>query len=257
MYNEILSSIGLNKTEIEVYNALLNNGRQSVADLTKKTTINRTNLYNILDKLEKNGLVQSKINKNKTYFEITHPHKLEDLLAEKELKLKQSKDLLSVNIDQIISHYNLTIGKPGIKIFEGKEAIKRILADNLTSKTEILMYVDLNAVEKYAHKEAEIYAKDRIYAGIKTRFLTKDSSFSRDWNVYYKKKYGHELTQGRFLNYETTGHETVLYIHDNKISFLILNPENMIGVIIENQFIYTLLKGLFEFNWKVAGERKF
>ena len=41
-----------------------------------------------------------------------------------------------------------------------------------------------------------------------------------------------------------------MQIYDNKISYLTLSDKEMIGVIIEDKYIYKMHKDLFEYMWK-------
>ena len=147
------------------------------------------------------------------------------------------------------SKYNLILRKPGIKYYEGKEGIKKVLDDSLTSKTEIYTYADLEAIEKYIPKINKKYAKKRKELNIKKRGIVLDTLFTRN----FLKNYHKQITDTKLIKQEDAPpFKTIMQIYDNKISYLTLSSESKIGVIIEDPNIYKMHKYLFEYLWKIT-----
>ena len=84
---EALQEIGLSKTESKVYLALLELGSALAGKITKKSGINRTNVYDALERLIEKGLVTYIIQANRKVFEPVDPNKLQEILKEKQDKL--------------------------------------------------------------------------------------------------------------------------------------------------------------------------
>jgi sugar-specific transcriptional regulator TrmB len=66
---KILEELGLSKNETKVYLALLELGLSSLKDITSKSGVHRTNVYDSLKRLVKKGLVSHVTKDNKTAYE--------------------------------------------------------------------------------------------------------------------------------------------------------------------------------------------
>ena len=81
--------IGLTNLEAEVYLKLLELKKAKVSELTKATKVTRTQLYPLLEKLVKKGLVK-KIDKKVVIYEIIKPNKIVSLIS------KWKKDKIAI-----------------------------------------------------------------------------------------------------------------------------------------------------------------
>ena len=73
---EILTEIGLTKSEIKVYLAMLKLGQTTSGKIVDEAKITRSKIYDILERLKNKGLV-SFITKDSTkYFSATNPNNL-------------------------------------------------------------------------------------------------------------------------------------------------------------------------------------
>ena len=126
-----LEKFGLTKNEAIIYLASIELGSAKVNEISKKAKIIRESTYGILKSLIEKGLISYVIKSGIKYFEAAEPKKLKSILKEKEQL-----------IDNILPELEILkksqVPKPNIKIFEGKEGIKTIMEELLTSKEEIL-----------------------------------------------------------------------------------------------------------------------
>jgi len=250
MFNDLLAPLGLNNGETKVYSALLQNGPQTGRQLTVGSNLSRTNIYNIVANLEKKGLIEQTKNGKKTLFSPLHPNKLENLIENKEKQLKHAKTTLISNLPELVSKYNLAIGKPGIKFFEGEKGIQKILEDSLTSKEEILTYMDIESIVKHIDSINKDYVKKIDKAGIKKRAILLDTPFARKYLQNCHKK----ITNIKLITYDAPPFQTIMQIYDNKISYITLTDKAMLSVIIEDPNIYKMHKYIFEYLWRIAPE---
>ena len=86
---DILQELGLSITESKVYLALLDLGSGLAGEITKKSQINRTNVYDALERLIEKGLVSYVVSANRKIFEPVNPERLKEILEEKEENLKK------------------------------------------------------------------------------------------------------------------------------------------------------------------------
>src|SRR3989338_3198728 len=84
MHEEVLMEIGLSLNEARIYEALVELGEASVNTLSVKTTINRSNVYDAMERLCEKGLAIEMFIKSQKHYKAVHPRRLLELLKEKE-----------------------------------------------------------------------------------------------------------------------------------------------------------------------------
>jgi len=130
---EKLKQIGLTEKEIKTYLNLLESGDSLVSDISKKTRINRSLLYTVLESMEKKGIVSYILKNNLRYYRAVEPTKILSILKERE---KGFQEILP----QLINIQKPKGQKPIVEILEGKEGLKTILNDVLKQKKEWFAY---------------------------------------------------------------------------------------------------------------------
>src|SRR3989338_10345709 len=112
MDTQILQEIGLSNTEVKVYLALLELGSALAGEITKKSEVNRTNVYDALERLIEKGLVTYVISANRKVFEPVNPEMLREILKDKQEKL-------SSVINELQLKYKTSRSKEEATIFKG------------------------------------------------------------------------------------------------------------------------------------------
>lgn len=248
MESNILTELGLTKDEANIYGILLEGGFMPARLVSIKAGLGRPLTYKILDDLIMKELIEKKeVNNKVALFAPVHPKELEKLLEKKKDEIENTKKTLENSIGQMISKYNLSIGKPNVQFFEGIEGIKKVLEDTLMvpSGTEIYTYADIEAITKYIPEINKVYSNKREGLKIKKRGLVLDTIKAREIITNYHT----DVTETRFIKSDIGEFETVIQIYENKISYITLKNNSMIGVIIEDSSIYKIHKAIFETLW--------
>lgn len=252
MDKDLLIKIGLSEGEALVYGYLLENGESTAGQIIKKLPLKRGLVYNILKNMVQNGLVQQ-FEKNKVAnFRLEHPSKLQNLIQKKFQETSQTQEILKNILPLLASQYTLVHHRPTVHYFEGLEGIEKVLEDSLTSKTEILSYADIESINKYIAGINKSYVKKREKLGIKKRGILLDTSFTRK----FLKDYYTTITETRLIKSDAPPFHSIMQIYDNKVSYITLCEEAIIGVIIENHDIYDMHRYLFDALWQNATELK-
>src|SRR3989338_6864093 len=84
MHEQTLMDLGLSLNEARIYEALVDIGEASVNTISIKTKINRSNVYDAMERLCNKGLTTELFVKSKKYYKAIHPRRLLELLKEKE-----------------------------------------------------------------------------------------------------------------------------------------------------------------------------
>ncbi len=243
----ILEKIGLSTGEALIFELLLEKGRSKASDLVDPSGLGRGNAYNILNSLREKGLIQVIEGKQQLY-ETVDPSRLRKIL---DLKVRETERLSSEfeeELGNLQSAFQLSVGKPVIELFEGIDGLEKAIFDTLTSKTEILTYIDVNAFTPEQSAINKRYVRARIQKQIHKRIIVADTpearAFFQDQNSPY--------TQIAFISHFPTSFETALEIYDGSISHLTLSKTKKIAVIIRDPSMYDFHRKQFEYVWSQA-----
>lgn len=151
MEKQILQEIGLSSTETKVYLALLELSSALAGEITKKSEVNRTNVYDALERLIEKGLVTYVISANRKVFEPVNPERLKGMLKEKEERLDSIMQELQAKYDTSKTNEEATI-------FKGKKGIQSIFEDIIKEKKDLFVY------------------------GAESRFADVFPAYQKDWN---------------------------------------------------------------------------
>jgi len=124
METAILEEIGLTKSEIKVYLALLKIGSSTKKDIVKESRITPSKLYEITNKLIEKGLV-SYVKKNKVlHFSAAPPEQVLDFLERKKEKIEEQAAEFNAFIPQLKSLEKHD--EPEVEVFKGWKGMRTV-----------------------------------------------------------------------------------------------------------------------------------
>lgn len=244
-YTELLQQAGLSEKEATTYEKLLELGSTTVGKLLKTLPYKRGDLYNILSSLRDKGLAAEGLVKGVMTFTVESPERITDLLKAEDEKRDRIRKSVVSTLPDLKSLYNLSLNKPGVRFYEGREGIWKVLEDSLHSKTEILMYGDHDAIVRYIPDINQRYIKERGRRNIKKRMIM----FETQSGPTHLK----DLTETKFIPRDSSEFlASITNMYDNKITYLTFTEKVFIGVIIEDESICQLNRKIFEHLWKIV-----
>ena len=179
MKQDIFKKIGLNENEIEIFDCLLENESLTATQLSKKTSLNRTNVYNFVEELEDKQLIESFKKGAKNYYRLAHPSSLKKLFDKKEQEFNRSQEDLEVVLSELTSKYNLAFKKPGVIYYEGIEVGLR-RADFLVEEKVLVELKAITTLEDVHLAQVLNYLEAyRLEIGLLINFGAKRLEFKR------------------------------------------------------------------------------
>ena len=127
MHEKTLMELGLSLNEARIYEALVQAGEASVNTISVKTKINRSNVYDAMERLCDKGLATEMFFKNQKYYIAIHPRRLMELLKERETQIESILPDLEKKFE---SHKN----DEEAYFYRGVEAYKNYMFDILKEK---------------------------------------------------------------------------------------------------------------------------
>lgn len=237
--SNLLEQFGLKEKETKLYLACLEMGQSTASQLSKKTSIQRTLIYDIAQKLIDRGMMTSISKKNKSSFSAISPQSLLKLEEQKVSRLKKM-------LPQLEAMYGAGGGKAKIYYYEGKAGIDHINNETLRYRGEIVGFTTplyVNFQQKYISKE---YADRRREIGNRVRIIGEqspeiielkrhDSDFFRETKIVSKNLFSSDIELGVYGE-----------------SVFVIDYKEEVGFIIENKSTAKTLKRIFDLVWNNA-----
>jgi HTH-type transcriptional regulator, sugar sensing transcriptional regulator len=243
MLTKDLENLGLTDKEAKVYLAVLELGEGNIQDISKKSGVKRTTVYDILDSLKEKKLISSLNKGKKALFSAEDPRKIESQLDEK-------KEVLRKILPELLSITNLLDKKPTIKFYEGDEGIKEAYKDTLRyPDQELVAWMTPESHTNFDIKWLEEnYLPKRIKNKIWARVIASDSTEIQN----YKSRDEKSLRRTKLVSAEEFPFEVEINLY-GKNRIAIMSFAEKIGLIIESPKLYRTLKSVFELGWKSLG----
>jgi sugar-specific transcriptional regulator TrmB len=236
---KILEELGFCKNEAKIYLTLLELGASTVTKISSKCKINRSNIYDCLNKLIEKGVVSYFMEKDTKLFEAIDPVLLINILKEKEIKLNSIMPELKL--------YNQFAKKKSeAHIFEGIVAVRNMFNHFLdigkpryaygapiTASKMLGDYFLENHHRRRIEKKIELYLIYNSDAKARIKFLNSlDYTESR----YLPKEYDSPVTTS------ICGNEVVLFLYS----------DNPLVIQIKNEMVAKAYKRYFDILWNLA-----
>jgi sugar-specific transcriptional regulator TrmB len=254
-YTKEITDTGLSKEQAIVYEVLLKQGESPASAIAKAvpsgTTLSRPLVYKVLEELIGLDLATKSDETGKiAKFTPKHPVAITKVIDNQKERIERTKKQFLATSGKLSSLFNLSVGKPGVQFYEGEDGVWEVLLDSLTASEEILTYADLEAIAKYIPELNAEYSAAREDQDVKKRGLVIDSPEARK----FLKSYDGEVTHTKLISgtEATVPFQTIMQIYDNKVSYITLTDEYLVGIIITDQFIANTHKYLFESLWKCS-----
>ncbi len=248
-----LLTFGFSPSEAKTYLALLEQGELSVGEISTRAELSRAGTHEALNAILSRGLVEVRREGRNTYYKSAHPNVLFGMLEEKKHEEERKQNEMTDTIRGLIGMFQVSESKPGVRFFEGMEAIRTTAFDSLRENvTEILTIHNLSIISTQYSDINDEYVLARRKKKIPSRILTLDTPQAR---AYQKEHPTDELTEIRLTNLEQGFENAVLKIYGNTISILTVHPNSIIGIIIEHPHIAEMHHALFTQLWTLAAQQ--
>lgn len=237
-----LKTVGLSDNEVSTYLALLELGKGTVSEISRKATLNRTTGYDVLNRLTTKRLISISGKEPKQEYVAESPDQLERFIAE-EFERKQS-ELNEVRkiIPELKSIHNV-LNRPKIRFYEGKDGLEQVYEDTLTSHEEIKAFASVEDVHKALPGYFPNYYKRRAKKDIPIRAIFTDNKEGKELAKHDKE----EKRTSLFVPEGKYEFHPEINIYDNKI--MIASWREKLGIIIESAEIADAMKKIYELAW--------
>jgi sugar-specific transcriptional regulator TrmB len=249
MNTETLRNLGFTEGEIKVYLDLLEAGRSPISAIARRTGLNRTALYDLLDSIIGKGLASYVIEDKKKYYKAAAPARIREYLDEKKEALEDTSPQVDRLVEDLSRIRPLSNELLKVEIYRGTKGIKTILEDVLKTckrKDEVLAFgFGGSNYRKILGPYFDHWIKRREKSGIAFRGIFNES----EGNEPYVKSLGDlPLVRAKypFKQYETP---TRTKIYGNKVA-IVLMEKYPTAILIEDENVAKGYRYFYEFLWR-------
>ncbi len=245
MIELLLTKAGLAKHEVNAYLFLLHNGPHGASQIAEATGVKRSNMYHILGNLEEAGLVISEKRGSKTMFVTTHPKNVKLFLKNQKKDLDRISDQVGDIMPDLVSSYNLTIHKPGVYTFEGKDGVQKAFDELLEDRSTIYRIENTKQMWSLFPEYLRLFGDRRVKNKIDINILTAASRKERDTDI-------DRLRTVRYLDPEELAFTMDINVTKNKVVLTTFQKTSAVGIVIIHPEIVKNYQKMFDFFWKNA-----
>jgi len=240
-----LEMLNFAEKEAQVYLALLELGKGTVSEISRKAGINRTTGYDILDTLISKGLASISGKEPKQEYAAESPEIITKMVTEKFNQAKAEFDAAQELMPSLKSLHNTT-GRPRVRFYEGTAGLKEVYEDTLTSTEPIRAYATVDDMHRALPNYFPEYYRRRAGKGIAIRAIIPKTEIGMERG----RRDPEEMRETAFVPPDTYYFSPEINIYDNKI--MIASWREKLGIIIESTEISDAMKKIYELSWAEA-----
>ena len=244
---EELRLLGLNEIDIKVYLVLLRLGEASAAEIANTSEIPRSSIYDMLERLQQEGLVSSITKDFKKYFSAADPKIIVENLEYKKDKIKN----ILPKLEEI--RHEKPEGKINTEVYEGSRGLQTIL--NMILEEKEMFVVGASRLSgKILPFFIPKWHKERIKRKITITIIYNDTKEIRDSlkKEETKKMLGiPKYWKYKFLNIHYSS-PLMTIVTGNKTALINWVKENPSVVLIKSKDIAETYKRYIQKLWKLA-----
>ena len=232
---EELSDYGLSEKEIKIFLSSQKLGPVTANQLAVDSGVIRSTTYEILESLRQKGIISSFEKDNKLYFESISPKQLLALIQDKARKIERI-------IPSLESLRAKDITRPTSQVFIGKKGIQAVLEEILEKKISYWAYANSDLFEKFQYYFPN-FIKRKIELKIFSRVIQEKTTITIKDRAEGKKGF-------REMRFSKEKLKASAFIYGDKVLFLDIANDELVGVLITDKNIADLQRQVFEIMWK-------
>jgi predicted transcriptional regulator len=251
MIEKILGRIGLSEKEVSVYLALVKLGSTPASRVAREVELPRQTVYTILQHLVESGLVEQGVRSGTKRF-LADPQRLPLIIDKRKREIDEQNELLKKEIPKLLSLNRQRESFPKIQYYEGEKGLKHLFENILDQykkgETEVFRGYGVNTIRGLLHGYIPDFLKERHELGVETHLF-----IGRGDDDFSMTDRGNAL--GRTVKrLDMDPAKAGMYLVGDRV--YLFSYADLVGVMIENEALATLLKNTFDTHWSVYREQK-
>jgi HTH-type transcriptional regulator, sugar sensing transcriptional regulator len=242
-----LENIGLTKSEIKVYLALLKIGQSTAGQIVDESKVTRSKIYDILERLKNKGLVSHIFKSSVKYFSAATPETILTYLDSKEVEIREDKKAIHQILPQLIIQSQLSKNSKIAEVFIGVKGMDNAFHEMEQEFNPKDVFYAFGAGKGENVKQIQLFFTrlnlKRIEKKVQSRIIFNESS-----RGLFQSQEKSKLVQVRYLMNSTPA---AINIYKDITIIAILNEEP-ITILIRNDETAKSFKEYFNVMWNMS-----
>jgi HTH-type transcriptional regulator, sugar sensing transcriptional regulator len=251
MIENALKKIGLSDGEIKVYLALLELGPSTTWNITKKSGISGSKVYEVLYRLSKKGLASHITKNNVKYFDAASPERILDFLESKSEEIEDEKNEIKKIIPDLILR-QVNSAKAEVKMYTGFEGAKTVFEISFKDCNKGDEMLDWGLTQQPESWESYFNEKSKLRS---EKGIIYKQILNEKYESVYKARKNLKNTYFRFFPRDLEM-PTVVLTWKNKVALYVITSEP-ITILIESEAVANSFRKYFNIMWAQAKKPNF
>lgn len=242
---ELFEEIGLTKSEISVYLAMLELGSCTTGKIVDKSGVSSSKIYEIMERLIQKGLASVVVERGIKHFEAASPERILDYLKEKKIKLESQEQEVKKILPELQLKKMLAKYKTEAVLFRGMKGLETAFNDvfKVLKKGEKVYAFVIGELDERMYNFFTRQYELRAKAGIKTRTI-----YSEYGRKYCELRKYIKDNLGKVIPTAMTSPATVT-TYGSKVILRMGGWRDVIAVMIDNKSLAESFLEQFDLLW--------
>lgn len=236
-----LTALGIPEKDSAVYVALLRIGPSPVRTITTETGLNRSSLYVVLERLQKQDLVSIVAEKGVRKYAAVPPERLERAAKERLEKAQLTRQAIASLLPEIYALAKHERHRPRMLVLHGLEGMRRAFENSLNNNERLMrVFSHAGKIGKSLPNYLPTYVKERFKRGIAMRGIHPADKAGLEYMKHVPKG----IDELIYLPETTFRFPSDFAIFDNKIAFM--SHEHQLCVAVESKGVADVMKAVYD-----------
>lgn len=242
----VFKEFGLKEDHLKIYKASLEWGETTISNLSYKSKVPRSTVYELIGPMISLGLVKVSLKNETKLYSPADPEVLYELLEKKNSEITELISVTKNRMKELKAIQNVSKKKPKIYLLEGGEGVKQ--AYEMTLNTEEVLVQCLT--DDYGDVPSSYFEDyfDRFF--LKSNVRSKEILRENEDDEYLEKYGSKKNLQIRVpVEGETS---TDFMVFDDKVIFVSFVKGGSYALVVEDSKVASCMRNLFNQAWETA-----
>jgi len=239
-----LTALGIAPEIADMYVTLLTYGPLSISELSRRSGVERTRIYRLLDDIKDVQLIDVELKYKRSLFKAAPISNIQIMLSKKEQQLETLKGKFD-DISSILHSAAFEPPRTSVQFYEGPEKVKQMLWNQTRSKGDNYSILYENMQHRWVR---ECNAGDGTFKGI------IGDHFIKTQQEWYGERTNERLKkwQSRYVSDDVFKIQQSFIIYGDIVAYLDWDDKEVFGVEIHNRRVADTQRQLFDLLWNQA-----
>lgn len=246
--NKYLQDLGLPSEMAAIYTSLIENPSSTALSISRRTGINRTKVYRLLETMQDKKLVSRELAENTTKISATPLDQLRGLLRERQTVVGRLTKQWG-EAERLVEQLTMGVrAETRVRYYQGKSGLEQMVWNVLKASSEVVGYTFRDLSDFVGESFMRDFVSEFKRRGLLMRDICGDKYLE---NRHIDNDWGQEMSS-RYIPSDILTIPHQMDIYDGVVAFYTWNEGEVWGTEIHNEKVAQMQRQLFELAWEKA-----